>query len=356
MRLEISACGVSSAGMTSRRTLGIAQRSLAALLGALLLIGSSVALASPALAQATRTWVSGVGDDANPCSRTAPCKTFAGAIGKTAIGGEINALDSGGFGAVTITKSITIDASSVHGGILVSGTNGVVVNAGPTDDVILRGLDFFGVGTGLDGVRVVSARSVSIEDSTFARFSGSAVNVIPSAVNTRVFIDNVQIRNMTGNGVSVAPSGGRTPKVVVNRTRIVNVSTALKVGMGGTAYLFDSTLTHSAIGLEVLLGGVVNSGDPRNRIIENGTNVVTPVQQVSGVVPTKVKVQTLAILPQLTNKGQPVTWTSKRPGKCVIQGTRVKGIALGICTIHAASPATATLLGLSQNYLVTVTK
>ena len=112
MRQEISACGVASAGMTSRRTVGIAQRSLATLLGALLLIGSSVALASPALAQATRTWVSGVGDDANPCSRTAPCKTFAGAIGKTAIGGEINALDSGGFGAVTITKSITIDASS----------------------------------------------------------------------------------------------------------------------------------------------------------------------------------------------------------------------------------------------------
>src|SRR5258705_5331252 len=71
----------------------------------------TVAASSLAQAQATRTWVSGVGDDANPCSRTAPCKTFAGAISKTAKDGEIDALDPAGFGAVTITKSITIDGS-----------------------------------------------------------------------------------------------------------------------------------------------------------------------------------------------------------------------------------------------------
>src|SRR5215218_8955642 len=83
-----------------------------------------------ASAQATRTWVSGVGDDVNPCSRTAPCKTFAGAISKTAAGGEINCLDPGGFGGVTITKSLTISCEGVTGGTLVSGTNAIVVNAG----------------------------------------------------------------------------------------------------------------------------------------------------------------------------------------------------------------------------------
>src|SRR4051795_2414546 len=86
------------------------------------LLGTAV-LAPPASAQATRTWVSGVGDDANPCSRTAPCKTWAGAISKTAVGGEIDAMDDGGFGAVTITKAITIDAHNVMAGVLVSGTN-----------------------------------------------------------------------------------------------------------------------------------------------------------------------------------------------------------------------------------------
>src|SRR6202043_3187273 len=98
-----------------------------------------VLASTPAYAQATRTWVSGVGDDANPCSRTAPCKTFAGAISKTAVGGEINVLDPGGFGAVTITKSIQI-RSEFEGGVLVSGTNGIVVSVGAADKVLLEGL------------------------------------------------------------------------------------------------------------------------------------------------------------------------------------------------------------------------
>src|SRR5580698_11239498 len=102
--------------------------------------------AAPASAQATRTWVSGVGDDANPCSRTAPCKTFAGAISKTAAAGEINCLDPGGFGALTITKAITISCETGTAGVLVSGTNGFVIAAGTSDAVILKGLDFNGIG------------------------------------------------------------------------------------------------------------------------------------------------------------------------------------------------------------------
>src|SRR3954466_7410330 len=117
-----------------------------------------LACSTLAQAQATRTWVSGVGDDANPCSRTAPCKTFAGAISKTAPGGEISVLDPGGFGAITITKSISItQEGSGEAGILASGINGVTVNAAPTDIVSLRGLIIDGSpGTGLSGVRVLS--------------------------------------------------------------------------------------------------------------------------------------------------------------------------------------------------------
>src|SRR5919107_964480 len=105
---------------------------------------AALGFSAPASAQATRTWVSGVGDDVNPCSRTAPCKTFAGAISKTAVGGEINCLDPGGFGAVTITKSMTIDCHYTEGGALAGG-NGIVVNMPATTDVVLlRGLDIFG--------------------------------------------------------------------------------------------------------------------------------------------------------------------------------------------------------------------
>src|ERR1041384_8226160 len=103
--------------------------------------------ALPASAQSTRTWVSEVGSDSNPCSRTAPCATFSGAISKTAAGGEIDCLDPGGFGAVTITKAITIDCGGVTGGILAAGVNGVIVNAGVNDRIVLRNLSIQGVGT-----------------------------------------------------------------------------------------------------------------------------------------------------------------------------------------------------------------
>src|ERR1700693_5595188 len=117
-------------------------------------------------AQATRTWISGVGDDNNPCSRTAPCKTWAGAIAKTQAGGEINALDPGGFGAVTITKAITLDGGPGIAGVLVSGTNGIVVAAGASDVVSLRNLDIDGLGTGLTGIVFNSGKALHVENCT----------------------------------------------------------------------------------------------------------------------------------------------------------------------------------------------
>src|SRR6266481_10190915 len=125
-------------------------------------------ISSAAQAQATRTWVSGVGDDANPCSRTAPCKTFAGAISKTAAGGEISVLDPGGFGALTITKSITIDGGEGQvASVLVSGTNGIVVAAGASDVVVLRNLRIQGLGGpngGLNGIRFISGAALFVEN------------------------------------------------------------------------------------------------------------------------------------------------------------------------------------------------
>src|SRR5687768_2711346 len=127
------------------------------------------AFASMAEAQATRTWVSGVGDDVNPCSRTAPCKTFAGAISKTATDGEINCLDPAGYGAVTITKSITIDCEDTQGSILASLVNGVTVNSS-TAHVKLRGISINGAGNGLNCVRIVSAASVVLDEIVWANF------------------------------------------------------------------------------------------------------------------------------------------------------------------------------------------
>jgi hypothetical protein len=181
-------------------------RRLAKFVPALALV--ALAVPSSAFGQATRTWVSGVGDDANPCSRTAPCKTFAGAISKTANGGEINCLDPGGFGGVTITKSLTIKCHYTEGGVLVSGTNAIVINATATDKVTLRGLDINGIGTGaptsLTGIKVLSAKTVQIFDSEIYRFQ-AGIAVVPTSANTRV----VAVRNhIHDNGVGVLDAPG----------------------------------------------------------------------------------------------------------------------------------------------------
>jgi hypothetical protein len=173
-----------------------------------------IALALPASAfgQATRTWVSGVGDDANPCSRTAPCKTFAGAISKTATNGEINCLDPGGFGGVTITKAITIKCHYTEGGVLVSGTNAIVVNAPATANVVLRGLDINGLTTGLNGVRILSAKSVKILDSEIYGFTGSGVDAEENHAAAKVGVYNNHIHDNGGSGVLVAPTTGGNVK------------------------------------------------------------------------------------------------------------------------------------------------
>ena len=181
------------------------------------------AVCSLAQAQATRTWVSGVGDDVNPCSRTAPCKTFAGAISKTFINGEIDALDPGGFGAVTITKSMTIDGSGTFASILASGTTGVIINIAvnandPLRTVTLRGLSINGAGasgavgtrTGINGINVTTngAAAVFIEDCVVFKFSQNGYNQVGTTSNTNVSIKNSVFRDNGLDGVFVRANAG----------------------------------------------------------------------------------------------------------------------------------------------------
>jgi hypothetical protein len=177
------------------------------------------AFASLAQAQATRTWVSGVGDDANPCSRTAPCKTFAGAISKTADCGEIDALDPGGFGAVTITKSITIDGTGTLAAILASGTTGVIVNA-PADKVItLRGLSINGACTGIRGINFISGKTLNVEDCVIFRFVNEGI-LVSDPDGAKVNVRNSVIRDNAGDGVSLTAAAGAITATLVNTSII----------------------------------------------------------------------------------------------------------------------------------------
>jgi hypothetical protein len=207
-----------------------------------------VLLPALASAQATRTWVSGVGDDVNPCSRTAPCKTFAGALSKTAAGGEINALDSGGFGAVTITKAITIDGGSEIAGVLASGgINGVTVNAGPNDVVILRHLDINGTAgagstTGLRGVSFTAGKTLIIEDSKISRFS-RGIGVALSAAGTLI-VHNTEVVGNPGYGIVVhSTSDTHIAKVSLSNVRVSgNSIVGFYAGAGCRASIRDSTI------------------------------------------------------------------------------------------------------------------
>jgi hypothetical protein len=223
-------------------------------------------------AQATRTWVSGVGDDANPCSRTAPCKTFPGAISKTAAGGEINVLDPGGFGAVTITKSITIRSDSIEAGVLVSAGNGVVVNAGPTDVIVLEGLDFEGLGTALNGVQILSSSSVVVRKCLIHHFSGNGVNVA-GTVGAKALVQDCVISN-NGGGVNVQGIGGVANNGVIDRTTIeTHTNFALQVAQGGAAFLSASNLIGS--GPKIVLSGNGAATSYGNNVIRGTSAPIT---------------------------------------------------------------------------------
>jgi hypothetical protein len=233
----------------------------ASLLGLALFLTMAVV---PAHAQATRTWVSGVGDDANPCSRTAPCKTFAGAISKTAASGEINCLDPGGFGAVTITKAITIRCVGLEAGVLVSGTNAIVVSAGASDQVTLYGLDIEGLGTGLDGVKVLSGAAVYIVKCTIHHFTGNGVNMVSNTANSRMFVQDSNIiqnaggLNIQGNGVANIGSVSNT-LIDGNTTFAVRAS-----GAGNVVGAVRSILTNSTTAISLASGGQAISFGPSN--------------------------------------------------------------------------------------------
>lgn len=255
----------------------------------------TLTVASMAQAQATRTWVSGVGDDVNPCSRTAPCKTYAGAISKTAVHGEISTLDPGGFGAVTITKSITIEGTQGqgYGSILHSGTTGVSI---PFDNftavgesqksVRLRNLNINGSGgsggnasSGLRGVRISggvasSGSEVFIEDCIIDGSRGTPGRGIEDLRSGGGFlsVSGTTVRNCIGTGLSAAGAAGLN--IVVNGSQFINNATGIGVGNNVKIGVYNSNIANNTTGLlvEDLDGGATTVMDVDHCIVaHNGT-------------------------------------------------------------------------------------
>jgi hypothetical protein len=245
---------------------------------------------APANAQATRTWVSGVGDDANPCSRTAPCKTWAGAISKTAAGGEINAIDPGGFGAVTITKAITLDGGGgIIASVLVSGTNGINVAAGANDVVTIRNIQINGAGTGLNGINYTSGAMLNVEHCSIFSFTQAGINIATSAGAIMNVVDTT-ITN-AANGIRFAPTGGSATgqadgttlqkisgsgitangaaNFSVNNSRILSTGTAVTATAGSIVNVDSSAIANNTTAFSNTSSFIRVT---RNTIMNNGNN------------------------------------------------------------------------------------
>ena len=229
---------------------------------------------APASAQATRTWVSGVGDDVNPCSRTAPCKTFPGAISKTATGGEINCLDPGGFGGVTITKAMTLNCHEVFGSILVAGTPGVTINAG-TALVVLRNLQITGVlGTptpGTIGVRILAAGTVSIEDCVITQFSQQGILDARTTGNTKLLIRNTVVSHNAAAGIVASATNNSNTEI--ENTSSINNLFGLASTTGNNVMIRRSVFSGNGTGVEADGGAQVNVD---NSAITNNTTGIQP--------------------------------------------------------------------------------
>jgi hypothetical protein len=274
-----------------------------------------LALAAMTNAQATRTWVSGVGDDVNPCSRTAPCKTFAGAISKTAKDGEISTLDPGGFGTLTITKSITVNGGGGgqgYGSVLSAlAPQGFLINITDAADVRktvrLNWLDINGASSGTDGVRFIAGNVLYIENTNIDGMTGDGVDVNVSGTGAaELYMRNVSIRNCVGNGVILNNSSTGVVAAVLDNVQMSTNGDGFEAALRSNATLRNcvissndavgsagvrvngatSTVNVDSCALSFNTSGVrVDSGTARvsNSVFTNNT---TQLHQVGGTLKT----------------------------------------------------------------------
>jgi hypothetical protein len=256
-------------------------RKIALSVAALGLAFTPLLLAAPAHAQATRTWVSGVGDDANPCSRTAPCKTYAGAISKTATNGEINCLDPGGFGSVTITKSMSIVCDYTEGGVLANGVFGFNINAPAGSLITLKGQDVECIGTGTNGIQILGVGVTVHIHKTQIRScrnsggsNGNGILVAPSSGLAKVLVADSYITDNGGTvsnaGLLIKATAGASTNVSVNRVQFENNTNGIFFDGSGGAGASNLSVKDSVLGASSSNGiAVASSGGVFKALVDS---------------------------------------------------------------------------------------
>ncbi|HEY4096736.1 MAG TPA: hypothetical protein VGM33_14550 [Baekduia sp.] len=229
---------------------------------------------------ATRTWVSGSGSDLNPCSRLAPCQTFAGALSKTGDGGTIDALDPGDFGPVTVNAPVTIDGGGWPARIAAApGGSAITVNAPAGTAVTLRGLQLVNPGGCTvpgagDGIHVISGGTLHVENVTATGFAGSGVSLqTPTA--TQAVLQNVRVADGCTAGIAAQSTGGAL-SVTIDRASLDRDGTfGVLAGAGSLVRLGRSEIADNATALATAGDGVLQAwGD--NHLRGNAALGATP--------------------------------------------------------------------------------
>lgn len=242
-------------------------------LAAVFALSALFGLNSTAFGQATRTWVSGVGDDANPGSRTAPCKTIAGALSKTTVGGEIDALDPGGFGGATIIQALTLDGKGPLASVLVSGTTAVTISAGSNAVVTIRNFSINGLGNGIYGINIVSAGEVRIENCVIFGFGSDGIHFSTSASNAVLYVRNTQIHNCA-NGIYVN-NGSYPANVVIENSQVERCAVGFFGDGNTTSTLRNSLFTqNTGLGIDINTSGAAAIID-NTEVSGNGAGIST---------------------------------------------------------------------------------
>ena len=189
---------------------------------AVLFVSTLLLAALPARAQATRTFVSGLGADSGTCGRTAPCRSFAYAITQTAASGEIVVLDSAGYGSITIAQSLTItNPGGVEAGVTAtSGANAITVNGTTPIDVTLRGLTLEGSGVGGTGVQY----QATVPPAGQSPASAGTLNIVDCVV-----------KDFTSNGIDIHPSISSGSGSIPTLSVLISGSFSLHNGAAGLA-------------------------------------------------------------------------------------------------------------------------
>lgn len=318
------------------------------LLSAFMLVILSTAFVSEAQAQATRTWVSGTGNDTNPCSRSAPCLTFAGAISKTAASGLISVLDRGAFGTVTITKSITIDGAGIIGSTLSSSTTGFNVN-GANVRVVLRNIDIEGApvtSPGVFGIRFIQGTSLELQNISIRNVTGGSeptcIAFSPSST-ARLVIDNVTVSNCgsgstVGGGIVIKPTGGGSKNILIRNAKVSSSSRGIVFdGTGNTGAMFasveDSSVFISA-GAGIVAQGPAGGGTVRlelDGVTSSNNNTQGVLASGPGAVVTlsdsNVKMNTTGV--QATGGGSLTSYKNNRISGNTSNGTPITAVPGG---------------------------